>query len=52
MDLTEEEKAIDERRAEDELRELGSIGFKNAKETYYKFPEAVGRIDQVCKDLC
>lgn len=52
IELTEEEKAIDEKRAEEELEVLGSIGFKNAKEPYIKYPEAIGKIDQMCKDLC
>ena len=51
-ELTEDEKAIDERRMEEELEILGSIGFKNAKEPYIKYPEAIGKIDQMCKDLC
>jgi len=52
LDLTEEEKAIDDKRIEEELEVLGSIGFKNAKEPYMKYPEAIGKIDQMCKDLC
>jgi hypothetical protein len=50
--LEEEEKALDEKRVEEELEILGSIGFKNAKEPYVKFPEAIGKIDHMCKDLC
>lgn len=52
LELGEEEKEKDELRAEEELEILGSIGFKNAKEPYVKFPDAVGKIDQMCKDLC
>lgn len=35
----------------DELEHLGPIGFKNAKEEYFRFPEAIHNIDQTCKDL-
>lgn len=52
VELADDEKAIDERRAEEELEVLGSIGFKNAKEPYLKYPEAISKIDQMCKDLC
>jgi hypothetical protein len=52
LELTEEEKAIDDKRVEEELEILGSIGFKNAKEPYMKYPEAISKIDQMCKDLC
>lgn len=45
LDLTEEEKNIDEKRVEEELEILGSIGFKNAKEPYMKYPEAISKID-------
>ena len=52
LELTEEEKALDEKRVDEELEVLGSIGFKNAKQPYFKYPEAIGKIDQMCKDLC
>ncbi len=52
LELDEEERAVDETRAEEELEILGSIGFKNAKEPYVKFPEAIGAIDKMCKELC
>lgn len=52
IELTEEEKAIDEKRIEEELEILGSIGFKNAKEPYVRFPESIGKIDQMCRDIC
>jgi len=45
LDLTEEEKNMDEKRFEEELEILGSIGFKNAKEPYCKYPEAISKID-------
>lgn len=45
LDLAEDEKAIDDKRMEEELEVLGSIGFKNAKEPYLKYPEAIGKID-------
>ena len=31
---------------------LGAIGFKNAKEPYVKFPEAIVKIEEMCKTLC
>jgi hypothetical protein len=52
IELEGEEIEEDEKRADEELEILGSIGFKNAKEPYVKFPEAIGKIDQMCKDLC
>lgn len=52
IDLTEEEKQIDEKRNEEELEILGSIGFKNAKEPYMKFPESISKIDLMCREIC
>lgn len=52
IDLDESEKALDEKRKDEELEVLGSIGFKNAKEPYLKFNEAVKQIDGKCKELC
>jgi len=52
LDMDEDEKKNDEKRIEEELEILGAIGFKNAKETYYKYPEAIKNIDTMCKDLC
>jgi hypothetical protein len=52
IDLTEEEKQIDEKRIEEELEILGSIGFKNAKEPYIKFPESISKIDLMCREIC
>ena len=45
IELEGEEIEEDEKRADEELEILGSIGFKNAKEPYVKFPEAIGKID-------
>lgn len=50
--LDEEEQGLDEKRVDEELEVLGAIGFKNAKEPYVKFPEAIVQIDNMCKDLC
>ena len=50
--MTEEEKILDDKRVDEELEVLGSIGFKNAKEPYMKYPEAIAKIDHMCKDLC
>ena len=52
IDIDEEEKVLDDKRVDEELEVLGSIGFKNAKEPYVKFPEAIAKVDQMCKDLC
>lgn len=52
IEMAEDEKAGDEKRAEEELEVLGSIGFKNAKEPYFNYPTAIGKIDQMCKELC
>ena len=52
IEMEEEEKELDERREEEELEILGPIGFKNANEAQLKFPESIGKIDQMCKDLC
>lgn len=52
LEMQEAEKLLDEKRCEEELEILGSIGFKNAKEPYLKYPEAIAKIDQMCKDLC
>lgn len=45
IELAEDEKAGDEKRADEELEVLGSIGFKNAKEAYFNYPAAIGKID-------
>lgn len=52
IDLDEEEKANDARQAEEELEVLGAIGFKNAKEPYVRFPEAITKVDDMCRSLC
>lgn len=52
ISLDEEEMKVDATRIDEELEVLGSIGFKNAKEPYVKFPEAITQIDNMCKDLC
>lgn len=52
LDLSAEEKALDDKRVDEELEVLGTIGFKNAKEPYLRYPDAIGKIDQMCKDLC
>jgi hypothetical protein len=52
LDLDEDEKKLDEKRIEEELEILGAIGFKNAKETYYKYPESIKNIETMCKNLC
>mmetsp|Transcript_41807 Transcript_41807/g.63874 ORF Transcript_41807/g.63874 Transcript_41807/m.63874 type:complete len:434 (+) Transcript_41807:2820-4121(+) len=50
-ELQEEEVDIDPTRMADELEHLGPIGFKNSKEEYHKFPEAIMQIDNTCKEL-
>jgi hypothetical protein len=50
--IDEEEKGQDVRQAEEEMEALGAIGFKNAKEPYMKFPEAIAKVDDMCKLLC
>ena len=52
IELDEEEKALDDKRVDEELEVLGSIGFKNAKEPYVKFPDAISKVDDMCKQLC
>lgn len=31
---------------------LGAIGFNNPKDPYIRFPDAIAKVDQMCKDLC
>lgn len=52
LELLEEEKALDDKRMDEEIEILGSIGFKNAKEAYVKYPDAINKIDEMCKQLC
>lgn len=52
LELDDEEKATDDKRAEEELEVLGAIGFKNAKEPYVKFPDAISKVDEMCRTLC
>jgi|TARA_B110000285_G_scaffold209886_1_gene251264 golgin subfamily A member 4 len=49
--LQESEVELDETRMADELEHLGPIGFKNANEEYYRFPEAIMNIDKTCREL-
>ena len=51
-ELTEHELEVDSHRKEEELEVLGSIGFKNVKETYYKYPDAIMRIRETTKESC
>ena len=51
VDLQEEEVEIDVERSAEELEHLGPIGFKNSNEEYLKFPEAILKIDQTCREL-
>lgn len=52
IELDEEEKANDVVKMEEELQVLGSIGFNNPKDPYIRFPDAISKVDQMCKDLC
>jgi len=52
LELDDEDKATDDKRAEEELEVLGAIGFKNAKEPYVKFPDAIAKVDEMCRTLC
>jgi len=52
IELDDEEKATDDKRADEELEVLGSIGYKNAKEPYFKFPDAIAKVNEMCKTLC
>ena len=51
IELTEEELLLDAEREGEELEHLGPIGFNNSKEEYLKFPEAIMKIDNTCRDL-
>jgi golgin subfamily A member 4 len=51
IELQDSEKEIDPTRMADELEHLGPIGFKNSKEEYFKFPDAILNIDQTCREL-
>lgn len=52
IELDDSEKPIDDKRKEEELEVLGSIGFKNAKEPYMKLNDAIKQIDSKCKEMC
>ena len=52
IELEDSEKPIDDKRKEEELEVLGSIGFKNAKEPYMKLNDAIKQIDSKCKEMC
>ena len=41
LELTDEEKQLDDKRVDEELEVLGSIGFKNAKEPYLVGPDKI-----------
>ena len=51
-ELTDAELKIDDRRRDEEIEVLGSIGFKNAKVAYLKFPEAIVQIGKQTRELC
>lgn len=53
LDLTATEQgAIDEKRKDEELENLGPLGYKNSTQTYYKFQDMIGVIEKGSKDLC
>lgn len=52
IDVEDEDKEADLRRQDEELEVLGPIGFKNASEPYVRFPDAIIKIETMCKDLC
>ena len=52
IEVAESDKEADLKRQDEELEVLGPIGFKNATETYFKFPDAIVNIETMCKDLC
>ena len=47
-----EQGQADEKRKDEELENLGPLGYKNSTQTYYKFPEMIGVIEKASKDLC
>ena len=51
IELSEEETVKDLDRINEELEHLGPIGFKNANEEYHKFPAAIQKIDNFCREL-
>jgi len=48
----EEQGQVDEKRKEEELENLGAIGFKNVSQAYLKFNETVAQIEKQSKELC
>lgn len=53
VDLTAAEQgAVDDKRKDEELENLGPLGYKNASQTYYKFPDMIGVIEKQSKDIC
>ena len=43
---------MDEKRKDEELENLGPLGFKNASQTYYKYQDMIGVIEKQSKELC
>lgn len=53
IELTASEQGIvDEKRKEEELENLGPLGFKNASQVYMKFQDMIVSIEKQSKDLC
>lgn len=47
-----EQGTVDDKRKDEELENLGPLGYKNASQTYYKFPDMIGVIEKQSKDIC
>lgn len=43
---------MDDKRKEEELENLGPLGFKNSSQQYLKYQEMIGSIEKQSKDLC
>lgn len=52
LDIGEDEKELDEKRRDEELEHLGTIGYKNASASSLKFNDAVSEIEKQSKELC
>ncbi len=47
-----EQGVVDDKRKDEELENLGPLGYRNSTQTYYKFPDMIAVIEKQSKDIC
>ena len=50
--IASETGSVDDKRKDEELENLGPLGFKNAAQAYLKFGETIAAIEKTSKEIC